>query len=74
MKNLLFLLVLIPLLAVSQNQIQGIVLDSKTKLPLQFTTITTSSNFGTLTDVDGKFSIKAQKQSSKSAFPILMNR
>jgi hypothetical protein len=61
MKHLLFLLLLIPLLAVSQTQIQGMVLDSKTKQPLPFATITTSSNFGTLTDVDGKFSIKAQK-------------
>lgn len=61
MKKLLFLLLLTPLLSISQTQIQGIVLDSKNNQPLPFATITTSSNFGTLTDVDGKFSIKAQK-------------
>lgn len=61
MKKLLFLLLLIPLLSISQTQIQGIVLDSKNNQPLPFATITTSSNFGSLTDVDGKFSIKAQK-------------
>ena len=61
MKHRLFLLLLFPLLSVAQNQIQGIILDSKTNQPLPFATITTSSNFGTLTDVDGKFSIKTQK-------------
>lgn len=61
MKKLFFLLLLIPLLSISQTQIQGIVLDSKTKQPLPFATITTSSNFGALTDIDGKFSLKTQK-------------
>ena len=61
MKYLLSLLLLFPLLSFSQNQIQGIILDSKTNQPLPFATITTSANFGTLTDIDGKFSIKAQK-------------
>lgn len=61
MKNLLFLLLTLPFLSISQNQIQGIVLDSKTNQPLPFATITTSSNFGTLTDVDGKFNIKTAK-------------
>ncbi len=61
MKKLLFLLLLIPLLSISQTQIHGIVFDSKTNQPLPFATITTSSNFGTLTAIDGKFSIKAQK-------------
>jgi hypothetical protein len=62
MKKLLFLFLLIPFLAISQNQIQGIVLDSKSKQPLPFATITTSSNFGTLTDIDGKFTVKAEKK------------
>ena len=61
MKKLFFLFFLVPFLSISQNQIQGIVLDSKSNQPLPFATITTSSNFGTLTDIDGKFSIKAQK-------------
>jgi hypothetical protein len=59
MKHLLSLLLLFPLLCISQNQIQGIILDSKTNQPLPFATITTSANFGTLTDVDGKFTIKS---------------
>ena len=61
MKHLLYVLLLFPLLSISQNQIQGIILDSKTSQPLPFATITTSSNFGTLTDVDGKFLIKSTK-------------
>ncbi|MDO9039243.1 MAG: DUF5686 family protein [Lutibacter sp.] len=61
MKHLLFFLLLFPLLSISQSQIQGIILDSKSNQPLPFATITTSSNFGTLTDVDGKFLIKSTK-------------
>jgi len=61
MKHLFFLLLLFPLFSISQNQIQGIILDGKSNQPLPFATITTSSNFGTLTDVDGKFSIKSIK-------------
>lgn len=60
MRKLLLLLFLIPIFAVSQNKIQGIVLDSKTKKPLPFASIVTNTNFGTLTDVDGKFYIKAK--------------
>lgn len=61
MKNTFFLFLLFPFLSISQTQIQGIVLDLKTKQPLPFATITTSSNFGTLTDIDGKFNIKSNK-------------
>ncbi|MBK5210036.1 MAG: carboxypeptidase-like regulatory domain-containing protein [Flavobacteriaceae bacterium] len=61
MKNVFFLFLLFPFLSISQTQIQGIVLDGKTKQPLPFATITTSSNFGTLTDIDGKFNIKSSK-------------
>ena len=60
MRNLLLLVFLIPLLAISQNKIQGIVIDSKTKQPLPFASIVTNTNFGTLTDVDGEFYIKAK--------------
>jgi hypothetical protein len=65
MKNILFLILLLPFLSISQNQIQGIVIDGKTKQPLPFATITTSVNFGTLTAVDGKFSIKSVKTISQ---------
>lgn len=61
MKKVLFLLYLIPFLALSQNQIQGIVTDSSTKIPLPFATIITNTGFGVLTDVDGKFSIETKK-------------
>lgn len=60
MKNLLLLLLIIPLFAISQNKIQGIVVDSKTKQPLPFASIVTNTNFGALTDVDGEFHIKAK--------------
>ena len=60
MKKLLLLVFIIPFLAISQNKIQGIVIDSKTKQPLPFASIVTNTNFGTLTDMDGKFHIKAK--------------
>lgn len=60
MNKFLFLLLLSPLLSLSQTQIQGIVIDSKTKKPLPFASIVTNSNFGTLTDVDGKFHIQTK--------------
>lgn len=62
MKHLFLLLFLIPIFSFSQTQIHGIIIDSKTNQPLPFATITTSSNFGTLTDVDGIFNIKAEKK------------
>ncbi len=65
MKKLLLLLLLVPLLSLSQIQIHGIVLDSKTNNPLPFANITTASNFGTLADVDGKFSLKIAKTVSQ---------
>jgi len=65
MRNLLLLLLIIPIFAVSQNKIQGIVLDSKTKKPLPFASIVTNTNFGTLTDVDGRFFIKAKNSFNK---------
>jgi len=60
MRKLLLLLFIIPFLAISQHKIQGIVIDSKTKQPLPFASIVTNTNFGTLTDVDGEFYIKAK--------------
>ncbi|NLP57722.1 DUF5686 and carboxypeptidase-like regulatory domain-containing protein [Lutibacter sp. B1] len=61
MKKILFLLFLSPFLLFSQNYVQGIVIDSKTKQPLAFASIITNTNFGTLTDVEGKFEITTQK-------------
>ena len=60
MKKALFLLYIFPLLVLSQNQIQGIVTDSKTNNPLPFATIITNTGFGVLTDVDGKFLIQTK--------------
>lgn len=58
MKKWLFLFLFLPIIAFSQNQIQGLVTDSSTKKPLPFASIITNTNTGTLTDVDGKFQIK----------------
>jgi len=67
MKNifLVLLLLLFPLIVISQTKIQGIVIDSKTKQPLPFASVVTNTNFGTLTDVDGKFNIKAKNTFNK---------
>ncbi len=60
MKKALLLLYLFPILVFSQNQIQGIVTDSKTNKPLPFASIITNTGFGVLTDVDGKFLIETK--------------
>ena len=61
MKKAFFLLFLFPMLVLSQNQIQGIVTDSKTKKPLPFASVITNTGFGVLTNVDGKFFIQTKK-------------
>ena len=58
MKNFLFFF-LFPFILFSQTQIQGVVLDAKTKQPLPFATIKSNTNNGTLTDVDGQFNLKS---------------
>lgn len=60
MRKLLLLLLLTPLLSVSQTQIQGTVIDSRTKKPLAFASIVTDTNFGTLSDLEGKFYIRSK--------------
>jgi len=65
MKNVLLFLLIAPLLAISQHKIQGVVIDSKTKQPLPFASIVTNTNFGTLTDIDGEFYIKAKNSFNK---------
>ena len=64
-KKALLLLYLFPILVLSQNQIQGIVIDSKTNEPLPYASIVTNTGFGVLSDVDGKFFIQT-KNSFKS--------
>ena len=58
-KTLIFFLLYCSLLF-GQTQIQGIVIDEKTKKPLPFASVATSTNFGTLTDLEGKFHIKTK--------------
>ena len=60
MKKLLFLLLLTPLLSISQVQIQGTVIDNITKKPLPFASVITNTNLGTLTDLEGKFHINTK--------------
>ena len=64
-KKTVFLL-LFPIWIFAQNQVQGIVLDSNTNNPLPFATLTTNTNFGDLTDTNGKFNLN-----SKSTFTEL---
>lgn len=65
MRKLLLLVFIIPFFAVSQHKIQGIIIDSKTKKPLPFASIVTNTNYGTLTDLDGEFSIKSKNSFQK---------
>lgn len=64
MKNFL-LFFLLPFLAFSQTQIQGVVIDANTKKPLPFASIITNTNITSLTDVDGKFNIKTTNTFNK---------
>jgi glycine/serine hydroxymethyltransferase len=65
MKKVLLLILLIPILSFSQSQIQGIVIDSKTNKPLPFASVVTNTNFGSLSGVDGKFSIQTKNPFNK---------
>lgn len=58
MKKLLLIFALLPFLSISQN-IKGIVLSQKNNSPIENTNIRAlSSNVGTITDENGKFSLK----------------
>ncbi|WP_369615107.1 carboxypeptidase-like regulatory domain-containing protein [Flavobacterium sp. CFS9] len=58
MKKLLLISFFLPLLSIAQN-INGVVISQKDNLPLENTNIhALSSNVGTITDENGKFSIK----------------
>jgi hypothetical protein len=59
MKKIGWLFLIIPLLSFSQ--IQGIILDANTKKPLPFASVLTNTNNGTLSDVDGKFTLKTNQ-------------
>ncbi len=53
-----FLLILFfPIITFSQNNVRGIVIDNETNEPLPFAAILTNTNNGTLTNIDGEFSI-----------------
>ncbi len=63
MRNHFFLLfIFIPLLSFSQQTISGIVKDAKTNTSLPFATILTNTKKGTITDVEGKFSLIQQEK------------
>jgi hypothetical protein len=62
MKKLIPLLLLIPFLAFSQQQISGLLVDFQTNEILPFANILTNNNQGTITDVDGKFTIESSKK------------
>ncbi|WP_111708913.1 DUF5686 and carboxypeptidase-like regulatory domain-containing protein [Lutibacter citreus] len=60
MRRVLFIIFIIPLIAFSQKQIQGVVIDGETKSPLPFASIVTNTGFVTLTNADGTFLIKTK--------------
>lgn len=60
--NLLFFFCVIPALVFAQNlQIKGKVTDAKDGSPLVGVTVKTQNNSGVMTDLDGKYTINAQK-------------
>ncbi|BES60186.1 SusC/RagA family TonB-linked outer membrane protein [Dysgonomonas capnocytophagoides] len=60
--NLLFFFCVIPALVFAQNlQIKGKVTDAKDGSPLVGVTVKTQKNSGVMTDLDGKYTINAQK-------------
>ncbi len=58
-KDLLLAILFLPLLLTGQETVTGIVFDIKTNEPLAFVNIVTDDGFGTITDIDGKFSIRS---------------
>ncbi len=59
MKKVLLFIIFLPLIALSQEQISGLLIDNKTNEPLPFANILTNNNQGTITDVDGKFTLES---------------
>lgn len=62
MKKILLLSFLLPLFSFSQQQVSGQLIDSQTNEPLPFANIITNNKQGTITDVDGNFSIESSKE------------
>ena len=62
MKKLALLFVFLPLLAFSQQHISGVLIDEQTNEVLPFANILTNNNQGTITDVDGKFTLESSKK------------
>lgn len=62
MKKLVLLFIFLPLLAFSQQHISGVLIDKQTNEVLPFANILTNNNQGTITDVDGKFTLESSKK------------
>lgn len=62
MKKLLFSLLFLPIISFSQQQISGVLIDSKTEETLPFANIITNNNQGTITNVDGEFILESDKE------------
>jgi len=65
MKKKIFFCLLIPFLSFSQHQVSGILIDKKTNTPLPFATVLIDQFNGTITNVDGEFTLKSKKNISK---------
>jgi len=67
MKNLLYILLILPLLLISQTQLKGVVLeDNESKAPLPGANVFwLGTEVGNVTDFDGKFSIPYKKEYTK---------
>ena len=67
MKNLLYILLILPLLLISQTQLKGVVLeDNESKAPLPGANVFwLGTEVGNVTDFDGKFTIPYKKEYTK---------
>jgi len=67
MKNLLYILLILPLLLISQTQLKGVVLeDNDSKVPLPGANVFwLGTEVGNVTDFDGKFNIPYKKEYTK---------
>lgn len=67
MNKIILAIFFLPIFLFSQNKIQGIVLDSKSKEPLAFANITFNANpkLNVTTDIDGKFNFKSNDELQK---------
>ncbi len=62
MKKLLLFLLFLPIVVFSQYQVSGILTDTDTNESLSFATILINEFEGTITDIDGKFTITSNKE------------